>query len=1167
MCFAMPAHAKLGESAAELIKRFGKPYAIENLKIGQTYKFRSENVSVDATFVDGVSVAETYFSDHPLNPLGEPPNDIVQAVLRTNAPQARWIEIEAGPFGADYALRSSDGKYIATLKYSGPQPESAIWTMTVAQASLLSPSTPATPGSSSSLSRRLTPAPAPGYLDRAIQEANRKEYEAAILELTKAVKKNPNDAELLAERGYKHSLIGAYDKAVSDYEAALKIRPNDHRTELRLQTAHAMLALEEGTLPSATPFEKRSASASHRIFSPGAETFLSNVIRSAGFGGAGVLYCFALARAFRQKTLKWIGAAVLAALFFGVTCLLFLQGLSEHAGGSRREIADDFSDGQSRFAAYAMKLRERAMANRRLASDSAQTDAQPSRFMPSPSPMPLPFVAEQVQRAVVQIAGLSPSGGSVASGTGFFISANGNLVTCWHVVSAANIDHIRVTRSDGSQCEIEGVLGFSAKDDLVLLKTAVTGADFLKLRASRADKPDVGTRILVFGNPGQLRGVWSEGAVSGFVFDVKFAKRDSLRFDAPVAPGSSGSPVVDTHKGDVLGIASATGWPLGNFGVPFYYITDLVDKLHGSTPVSLAQFKADLEKEKPTIKQHVDEKERAGDFMEAGQLCDDYSARYPGDIWGSWEHAQISFALDDYNAASFYTARLQPAKGPGDDLLCAIQFESGNALFWAPAQREWLKRVAELLHNDYGVEICTVQMRPDTGVNVRAKPDAKSDVLYEFDAGEHVFAKQDRLRNSAGKESVTWRKVLMLPSRDYIHGSEGWVNERYIAPLSMSLVTAEPYEKAAARGDVGAQVYLGNLYTEGKGVAQDYSKAAKFYEKAAAQGDALAEVNLGMLYYRGKGVAQDYSKAAELYRKSADQGNAAGQAYLGSLYAEGKGVQRDYQKAIELFHNAIGQESSVGSSNAFNDFAWFLATCPDNSQRNGNLAVTYATKACELTQWKDGSFIDTLAAACAEVGDFDTAIKYQKQAMDIHSDYPDRREMEKALELYQERKPYRADKKSLDVVDYFLLLPRDSFEIPPADLLRFLKQPKCGLIDLANGYISCTGDSAQAPFEVALFRFRDGSPLVAVCWGDHSEESREDARTGLVFLDFFRLGADKQMHKVSRSTFPVADAGDRKGNWRFELPRYGRTVLVRSQQSGAILHELKWNGAKFQDEK
>jgi hypothetical protein len=151
----------------------------------------------------------------------------------------------------------------------------------------------------------------------------------------------------------------------------------------------------------------------------------------------------------------------------------------------------------------------------------------------------------------------------------------------------------------------------------------------------------------------------------------------------------------------------------------------------------------------------------------------------------------------------------------------------------------------------------------------------------------------------------------------------------------------------------------------------------------------------------------------------------------------------------------------------------------------------------------------------------------------------------------------------MTIEDYFLLLPRDSFEGPPAAWLMFMKQPKCGLIDVRNGYMSCTGDGAQAPFEVALFRFRDGSPLLAVCWGDHSEEGMEHPRAGLVFLDLFRLGTDKQMHKVTRSTFPVADAGNRKGNWRFELPRYGRTVLVRSQQSGAILHELTWNGEKF----
>ncbi len=87
--------------------------------------------------------------------------------------------------------------------------------------------------------------------------------------------------------------------------------------------------------------------------------------------------------------------------------------------------------------------------------------------LPSPSPeamaaatpTPLPFVAEKVQRAVVQIAGFSTSNELVGGGTGFFISANGRLVTCWHVVAHAKVHHIRATLSDGSTCEVEGVLG------------------------------------------------------------------------------------------------------------------------------------------------------------------------------------------------------------------------------------------------------------------------------------------------------------------------------------------------------------------------------------------------------------------------------------------------------------------------------------------------------------------------------------------------------------------------------------------------------------------------------------------------------------------------------------------------------------------------------------
>jgi hypothetical protein len=70
--------------------------------------------------------------------------------------------------------------------------------------------------------------------------------------------------------------------------------------------------------------------------------------------------------------------------------------------------------------------------------------------------------------------------------------------------------------------------------------------------------------------------------------------------------------------------------------------------------------------------------------------------------------------------------------------------------------------------------------------------------------------------------------------------------------------------------------------------------------------------------------------------------------------------------------------------------------------------------------------------------------------------------------------PTAAEKK-MTVVDYFLLLPPKFFEGPPADWLDFLKQPKSGVLDIANGYMSCTGDGAQPRFQVALFRYRDAS--------------------------------------------------------------------------------------------
>ena len=87
--------------------------------------------------------------------------------------------------------------------------------------------------------------------------------------------------------------------------------------------------------------------------------------------------------------------------------------------------------------------------------------------------------------------------------------------------------------------------------------------------------------------------------------------------------------------------------------------------------------------------------------------------------------------------------------------------------------------------------------------------------------------------------------------------------------------------------------------------------------------------------------------------------------------------------------------------------AWMLSTCPDAKLRDGTKAIESATRACELTQWKAAHPIAALAAAYAETGDFNKAVKWQQQAIALSpgNDAASRTYLS-AMERYRERKPY-----------------------------------------------------------------------------------------------------------------------------------------------------------------
>ena len=89
-----------------------------------------------------------------------------------------------------------------------------------------------------------------------------------------------------------------------------------------------------------------------------------------------------------------------------------------------------------------------------------------------------------------------------------------------------------------------------------------------------------------------------------------------------------------------------------------------------------------------------------------------------------------------------------------------------------------------------------------------------------------------------------------------------------------------------------------------------------------------------------------------------------------------------------------------------NTRAWLLATCRDAKLRDGKKAVESATKACEITNWKQASFLDTLAAALAETGDFEHAVQRQNEAIDLSTTEQDKTAYQTRLALYLERKPY-----------------------------------------------------------------------------------------------------------------------------------------------------------------
>jgi len=215
------------------------------------------------------------------------------------------------------------------------------------------------------------------------------------------------------------------------------------------------------------------------------------------------------------------------------------------------------------------------------------------------------------------------------------------------------------------------------------------------------------------------------------------------------------------------------------------------------------------------------------------------------------------------------------------------------------------------------------------------------------------------------------------------------------------------YQQAVALGSTDALVGLAYMHLNGEfsavtTEAPNLDLAADYFRQAAGAGSPAGQAGLGYMYQTGRGLNMSTQEAAKWYKRAAKAGNGFAQLRLGEI-SLGNRSFKNSQVALSWFQKAASQ----GILNARNSLAWLLATSKHAALRNGNQATEIARGV--VAESITPSYLDTLAAALAEKGDFDAAIAMQKRAIE-NLEKPDGTSGDKfreRLAAYQKQKPWR----------------------------------------------------------------------------------------------------------------------------------------------------------------
>lgn len=162
----------------------------------------------------------------------------------------------------------------------------------------------------------------------------------------------------------------------------------------------------------------------------------------------------------------------------------------------------------------------------------------------------IPSIARTASGSVVSIVMSDKEGKPLGQGSGFVVSADGFIVTNYHVIAEGASAVAKFP--DGAFYIIDGVVASDKVRDIAILKAH--GHNLRPLKLGNSDRLDVGEQVVAIGSPRGLESTVSDGIVSG-VRSLEEKGGKYIQITAPISPGSSGGPLFNM-SGEVVGITT-----------------------------------------------------------------------------------------------------------------------------------------------------------------------------------------------------------------------------------------------------------------------------------------------------------------------------------------------------------------------------------------------------------------------------------------------------------------------------------------------------------------------------------------------------------------------------------------------------------------------------------